>query len=96
METLRWLACPLRDFHEKINIERNPFFPKKYSADRQVGHIFMYNKVAVKISIGWPLPKEKTGFTKSLKKVARLVTKLYLGDKRHCFTSIALQDQIAS
>lgn len=56
----------------------------------------MYNKVAVKISIGWPLPKEKTGFTKSLKKVARLVTKLYLGDKRHCFTSIALQDQIAS
>lgn len=28
-ETLRWLACPLRDFHEKINIERNPFFSQK-------------------------------------------------------------------
>lgn len=83
-------------FMRKLILKGTLFFPKKYSADRQVGHIFMYNKVAVNISIGWPLPKEKTGFTKSLKKVARLVTKLYLGDKRHCFTSIALQDQIAS
>lgn len=27
----------------------------------------MYNKVAVMISVGWPLPREMTGFTKSLK-----------------------------
>lgn len=41
--------------------------PPKYSPDHQVGHIFMYNKVAVMISVGWPLPREMTGFIKSLK-----------------------------
>lgn len=69
--------------------------PPKYSPDHQVGHVFMYNKVAVMILLDGPAP-EKWQVLQSLSKVARLITKLYLGSRKHCFTSIALQYQIVS
>lgn len=53
---------------------------------------FLYNKVAVMIFVdGWPLPKEMIHFYKVFKKIAKLITKFYLGSREKQTTTVPCQ-----